>query len=648
MKRPIILGIVFLFAASFAGASTQVPGTLSGNVDWDSSQSPYIIQGKVEIPQGSVLHIGPGVHVVYQGVGELLVNGVLEVKGSASSPVVFDMTQTGLQSQFVLSGARADIANARFLGGIFLARDSQVDVQESEFTKGSGIYLQGKTQAVLRSNKVYGNATGAVLDGGAIKATFVFNTFVQNTYGLYLKNYLYLKFRDNSIHDNNTEVINATHGTAQLGDNYWGTMDDNALHLKTQGSVNYPPLQSLKDVLRLYIMTQLPEITVAQSERLAAKERRDEKAEALALKKFRKEQEREAKAAAQSAAAASKASASTSVPPPPEASSAASTPPPPASSTVPQEPAASAPAAVETPEETSAPVETAPPPSGVAEVKPLPPAPYTLTPVPNLPPEQDLNLEGAASNPTDQENESAPEATAPAAPAVEENSTLTAPAPPVVEQNSTQTAPPPPPTIPAAASTVPPLPPAVSDNSLVPPPPDVGTNAASTAGSSVPPPPPVPVASDDNSIPPPPPGMDTNATSIPSVPAPPSASSVPPPPVLPADNDSANGMSAVPPLPPAGDSGSASPAVPTPTAVPTGRVSTSGTSNDGLTAPSADLSQMALPPGSSPSTTGTQAPVTSVPDLALPPIEDLDVPPPKDLDLPPAGDLGNLDLDSKK
>src|ERR1700722_6299204 len=270
MKRTIFLSSLLLFIAPFAYASTQVPDTLSGDVDWDSSQSPYIIQGKVEVPAGSVLHIGPGVHVVYQGVGELSVKGVLEVAGSAAAPVVFDMTQAGLQSQFVLTGAQADISDAKFLGGVFLARDSQLSVQESEFTKGSGVYLQGKTEAVLKSNKIYGNATGAVLDGPSLKATFVFNTFVQNTYGLYLKNYLYLKFSNNSVHDNNEQVINATHGTAQLGGNYWGSLDAGALHLKTQGGADFAPLKDLKDVLRVYIMTQLPDITLAQSNALAA------------------------------------------------------------------------------------------------------------------------------------------------------------------------------------------------------------------------------------------------------------------------------------------------------------------------------------------------------------------------------------------
>ena len=158
-----------------------------------------------------------------------------------------------------MTGSQGTISDARFLGGIFLIRDSQIDIQESEFTKGSGIYLQGKTEAYLKSNKIYGNATGAVLDGPALKATFVFNTFVQNTYGLYVKNYLYLKFSNNSVHDNNLQVINITHGTAQLGGNYWGTMDSGALHLKTQGAADYSPLKDLKDVLRTFIMTQLPE-----------------------------------------------------------------------------------------------------------------------------------------------------------------------------------------------------------------------------------------------------------------------------------------------------------------------------------------------------------------------------------------------------
>ena len=201
MKR-LILFCALLGLAAPLQASTVVPDTLTGDVQWDSSQSPYIIQGKVDLPAGSSLQIGPGVKVLYQGVGELAVEGTLVVAGSAAAPVVFDMSQSGIQSQFFLNGAQAQITNAKFLGGIFLGRNAQLNLESSELTKGSGIYLQGKTTAYLRNNKIYGNATGAVLDGADLKATFVFDTLVQNTYGLDLKNYAYLKFLDNSVHDN--------------------------------------------------------------------------------------------------------------------------------------------------------------------------------------------------------------------------------------------------------------------------------------------------------------------------------------------------------------------------------------------------------------------------------------------------------------
>jgi hypothetical protein len=581
MKRTISLGSLLLFIAPFACASTQVPDTLSGNVDWDSTQSPYIIQGKVEVPQGSVLHIGPGVRVVYQGVGELSVQGLLEISGSAAAPVVFDMTQAGLQSQFVLTGAQGDISDAKFLGGVFLIRDSQVSIQESEFTKGSGIYLQGKTEAVLKSNKIYGNATGAVLDGPALKATFLFNTFVQNTYGLYLKNYLYLKFSNNSVHDNNEQVINATHGTAQLGGNYWGSTDSGAVHLKTQGAADFSPLKDLKDVLRVYIMTQLPDITQVQSDAMAKKERKQEKADALAMKKWNKQQEMEAKAAA---AAAQKATAS-------PATGTAPAPPP---LTVIPEQAATAPEASEASPSETAPetttVEEVPAgPSGVAVVKSLPPAPHSLPPLTNLPPEQDLNLGGAASSA-----------------AVVEEAPAAAPA---------ETAPP-------EAAAPPPLP----DMSV---PPVTGTTSAN---QTVPPPPAAPL-SDDNSIPPPPPGLDSSDSS--SVGTQPAANASAPPAANPTDLDAmpppmpanpANGMEEVPPVPPSGTSPS-TPAVPqaVPTAaVTTGRVSANGGASDDLQAPSADLSAVAPSQGTSQavstSTGSASAPITSTTDLALPPI----------------------------
>src|ERR1041384_680457 len=126
----------------------------------------------------------------------LIVEGGLEVKPSATYPAVFNMLAGGWQLQdfLILNGADAHIINTKFLGGVFLARDSRLSVQNCDFTKGSGLCLQGKTRAKVLANRFYGNSVGMRMDGRQAQANFEFNTFSDNTYGLDLKNYAFLKF----------------------------------------------------------------------------------------------------------------------------------------------------------------------------------------------------------------------------------------------------------------------------------------------------------------------------------------------------------------------------------------------------------------------------------------------------------------------
>ena len=237
MKKPIFT--LFLLAFTFPAmlsASTIVPATLTGETQWDATGSPYLIQGKVLVPKGVNLQVLSGAQVVFQGPAALEINGVLDVQGSAAAPAVFHMLEGGLQSELFINGGKAHIENAKIISGVFLARDADLTLEGSEITKGSGVYLQGSTTAVLKNNKIYGNATGIVLDG-AVQANLTFNTLVQNTYGLLLKGYSKLTFKNNSVHDNQVEVINYT-PSAALGANYWGTESMGVLQSKIQGTVS--------------------------------------------------------------------------------------------------------------------------------------------------------------------------------------------------------------------------------------------------------------------------------------------------------------------------------------------------------------------------------------------------------------------------
>jgi Right handed beta helix region len=641
MKRQFsLLSLVLplLAAASEVFASTTVPPTLVTDAQWDASGNPYIIQGRVTVAKGATLRVGPNVRILFQGAAALEVDGSLEVQGSAAAPAVFDMTQGGLGSELFINGGQADFLNVKILSGVFLAQDAQLAMEGAAVTKGSGIYLKGATSARIKNCKIYGNATGLVLDG-QVRATLEFDTLVQNTYGLYLKGFSYLSFKNNSVHDNQKEVINNT-PSIQLGGNFWGTQDPQAVMAKVQGPVDLAPLRSLKDILRTYLRTQLPVITKQMSLALAKKEKEEDRREALEMKKLRKEQAREKKALARQSQPAPRS---------PEAEAQAQ---PAVSEAQAPEEAAPEASSIQAPEEAvQGPLPSAPGGEGAAAAVPLAPAPYTLKPMTNLPPDQGPLCGTPAIPSTAGPVGAAPESSQPAPEAAQ-------PAPAV---QPAPAAPPPLPAAPEAVTAPPPAapaPPAVS----VPQPPEVQGNAPSASDMELLPPPvqEASPASGSSSAVPAPPATEAAppAPEAPAVPPPPAAaaSSVPQPPDLneqipptAANPPAVSNPSPAPPAPPA-----AQPAPPPANVEPTQAQekavqSLQGVSGDidGMQAPPLDLGPVLSTPATDGSAPASQSAPSTDSGLVLPPLQDTDVAPPKDLDLPPTDDLGNVNLDSQ-
>jgi hypothetical protein len=284
MKRISFIFLLFitLLVPSLIFASTNVGVSLNENTQWDQSGSPYIVQSRVLVPPGVTLQIGPGVQIVFQGPATLQISGELIVEGSAAAPAVFNMTDGGLQSALFIDGGEAQMSNAKVLSGVFLIQDATIRMDGCEVTKGSGLYLKGNSVAHLKNNKFYGNATGVVLDGG-VSADMQFNTLVQNTYGLYLKSFSKLTFLNNSVHDNDSEVVN-NGSRAKLGGNYWGTMNPQTVKDKIRGTVALSPMKDIKDILRAYLRSELPVITKAMSDQAEKEDLREEKAAKEAIK----------------------------------------------------------------------------------------------------------------------------------------------------------------------------------------------------------------------------------------------------------------------------------------------------------------------------------------------------------------------------
>jgi hypothetical protein len=202
--------------------------------------------------------------VVFQGPSGIEVKGTLEVKSSAANPAVFDMTQGGLQNYVILNAATGRIKNAKFFGGIFLARNSSLSLSTTDFTKGSGLCLQGATQAKVKASRFYGNAVGMMLDGKGLRADFEFNVFSDNTIGLDLRNYASLRFHNNITRDNLKADIAVARGKrAFLGGNCWAppAPDGKKRVLKLRGKAILEPMKSLLSVARAYVEAMIPVIT---------------------------------------------------------------------------------------------------------------------------------------------------------------------------------------------------------------------------------------------------------------------------------------------------------------------------------------------------------------------------------------------------
>lgn len=88
-----IHAFLFIFIAFTTFAQTVVPaGNVQGN--WTAANSPYIIQGNITVPFGQSLNIEPNVNVVFEGLYNISVYGILDAEGSANQPIIFRAQDT--------------------------------------------------------------------------------------------------------------------------------------------------------------------------------------------------------------------------------------------------------------------------------------------------------------------------------------------------------------------------------------------------------------------------------------------------------------------------------------------------------------------------------------------------------------------------
>jgi hypothetical protein len=87
-SKAIAIALVSLLPGALS-AATEVSGTLRKGGGWTAAGSPYTVTADLTLPAGETLVIGPGVTVAFRPDGSLVVQGVLDVRGTAEAKVKF-------------------------------------------------------------------------------------------------------------------------------------------------------------------------------------------------------------------------------------------------------------------------------------------------------------------------------------------------------------------------------------------------------------------------------------------------------------------------------------------------------------------------------------------------------------------------------
>jgi hypothetical protein len=256
--------------------STVVGGIISENTTWTVWDSPYLITSTIQVPDGVILTIEPGVSVLMSGDDgySFKVDGAVLAQGIPDKEITLD---GGMRSFFDCENASPDatvdlnyctikngaslinsakcfnlrhseVTNLMESSDISFGPTKDVYIEYNKFTDASGFVTGGGAQVYIRYN-YFNTKNHAVQDmpwivNKAGPATIVSNNFFINTYGIALM-----------LQDGR-----GSEGMVATG-NYWGTQntsvidamiydkhDDNSL----SSYIEYVPIRTSPEPIRLF------------------------------------------------------------------------------------------------------------------------------------------------------------------------------------------------------------------------------------------------------------------------------------------------------------------------------------------------------------------------------------------------------------
>ncbi len=190
MKKTFFILALLLSAVGFS--QTTVSGIYTANTTWGITGSPYEVTGDIQIPQGIMLTIEPGVNVNFKGDYQILINGMIQAAGTKAQPIQFtgDSVSIGKTMLMFKSAdlSKTLISHTNFTGPKFaiqlgdesigaedpVKNDSLLQIDFGTFTN-TGILTKGLlTNAVFKiSNSIISNTLIKTVDDLSEGITFV-------------------------------------------------------------------------------------------------------------------------------------------------------------------------------------------------------------------------------------------------------------------------------------------------------------------------------------------------------------------------------------------------------------------------------------------------------------------------------------------
>ncbi len=222
--------LVFSFSVPMARAAADNPGThVSGDIatdtTWDLQGSPYIFDGDVNVLANATLRVMPGVKISMApdiNAASWVVNGALEINGSADRPIDISGIDRIFSSQGIVS-----ISYANLHGGPTLVLfKSTATVASSTILDGNGsaFYVWGSTV----------NAWNIRIENASVNAIFGLDALGSGSS---------VSVRNSAIVGNARAIDNFSRAIMRVENNWWGSADGPATTgaNSVKGRISYAP-----------------------------------------------------------------------------------------------------------------------------------------------------------------------------------------------------------------------------------------------------------------------------------------------------------------------------------------------------------------------------------------------------------------------